>query len=242
MILDALFGWALTLPQWLGILSLSAVITALMTLAYVALTDQKEMRRLKAELKVLQKDVRASAADPKKSAKIQKKLLTLNGEIMKKSLRPTLYTLIPVLFVFGWMAANFAFDPVLPGDEVRFVVETQDPARLTLSGVDVLGNATRETVESQVAYTLVAPERSVNITVTNEDGQFITRELLLNQTEGLISEARHEDSFVSSEIEYPKSQPFGDFEFFGYNPGWLFTYILFSLVLNVALRKAFNIA
>ena len=36
-------------------------------------------------------------------------------------------------------------------------------------------------------------------------------------------------------------RPFGGFTLFGWNPGWLFTYIFFTLIFSILLRKLFNV-
>jgi uncharacterized membrane protein (DUF106 family) len=241
MLLDSIFGWALDMPLWAGILSLAAIVTALMNLVYALVTDQNEMRKLKAKMKDLQQEMKANRDNQKKAMQIQKKLLKANGQYSKKSLKPTLYTLIPIFIVFGWMTANLAFAPLMPGDEVQFSVEMQEPARLTLAG-DILtsSNYTKETIEKQTSWRISADE-STNFTVTNQDGELITRELTIG-ARNPVSITKHDAPFDESNIEYPKATPFGDFEIFGYKPGWLMTYIIFSIVLSIFIRKVFKLS
>lgn len=242
MVLDMLFGWSLQLPLWQGILALAAIVTVLMNVVYYFATDQKEMKRLKSRIKEKQEEMRSHRDNPKKASQIQKQLLKINGEYTKKSIKPTLYTLIPILFVFGWMAANLAFAPIMPGESVSIVVEMDEPARMTLSGqgIDISGDSTKETIERQARWSVSAQE-STTLTIITQDGDQIQRELQINSRQ-VTPQQSHDAPFSSSEIKYPKATPFGDFSIFGYRPGWLMTYIVFSIVLSIFIRKAFKIS
>ncbi|MFT4250531.1 MAG: EMC3/TMCO1 family protein [Candidatus Woesearchaeota archaeon] len=240
MVLDALLGWSLQMDLWLGLFLLALIITVLMNAVYYFVTDQKEMRRLKGRIKDLQADMKKHRDNQKKVMQLQKNLLKLNGEYTKKSLKPTLYTLIPILIVFGWMAANLAFAPVLPGEEVVFVVEMREPAILTLVGDVQVDERTKETIERERSWRISASS-SVNFSVQTQEGESITRELVISSIPSANVES-HDAPFRRSTIEYGKATPFGGFSMFGYRPGWLFTYILYSIVLSILIRKVFRIS
>lgn len=244
MVLDVLFGWVLAFDLWISILILSFLITLVMNLVYMWVTDQKEMKRLKKRLKDMQKKMRSEKDNPKKMMSLQKKMMDLNFTYMKKSMRPALYTFIPIILVFGWMAANLAFAPLAIDQQVPVVVSMEEPAYVTLDapGVSLEGAAEQETLEREVSW-LVSASNSGNYTLTfsTRDGASVSRELVVGSApaETVVS---HESPFEQSEVEYPKATPFGDFSIGGYEPGWLMTYIVFSLVLSILMRKVMGLS
>lgn len=244
MVLDLLFGWVLALDLWLGIFALAFIITLLMTLVYKWATDQQEMKRLKKQLKDLQAKMRKQRDNPKKAMQLQKKLMSLNGTYMKKSLKPALYTFIPIIIVFGWMATNLAFAPVMVGDSVVVSVELEQPAYVSIeaSGVSVDGALEQETLERQVSWQLVAEEEGVHTLVfSTREGASASRDLVVGSLPD-ASIVSLDAPFKEAEVDYPKATPFGDFSIFGYEPGWLATYIFFSILLSVLLRKLLGVA
>lgn len=244
MVLDALFGWVLAFDLWLGILILAFLITLLMNLVYMWVTDQKEMKRLKKQLKEMQKKMRSEKDNPKKMMSLQKKMMDLNFTYMKKSLRPALYTFIPIIVVFGWMAANLAFAPIVVDQQVPVVVTMEEPAYVTLDapGVSFEGSAEQETLEREVSWLVSASDPgNYTLTFSTRDGASASRELVVGSFPGVAVES-HESPFDQSEVEYPKATPFGDFSIGNYQPGWLATYIVFSLVLSILMRKVMGLS
>ena len=79
-----------------------------MTLLQKYATDQKEIRRLKKEQKELQKDMKQYKEDPKKLMEMQKNTFPLTIELMKHSMRPMIYTGIPLILFFRWFMDFFA--------------------------------------------------------------------------------------------------------------------------------------
>ena len=242
-VLDVMFGWVLGMPLWLGILVLAFIITLIMNVVYMWATDQKEMKRLKDKLKKYQNEMKEHRDDPKKTMQLQKKAMSINGEYMKKSLKPTLYTFLPIIVVFGWMAANLAFAPVAAGAAVPLTLEMQEPARVTLeaAGVSVAGEATKDTIEREVSWDISAAERgNYTLRFVTQDGDEAERVFRVG-SRGVEETVSHEQPFDQSTIGYPKATPFGDFSIFGYRPGWLMTYIFFSLILSLAMRKVMGL-
>ena len=56
-LLNPVFGWVLPLPAWLSILIISFILTLLTTVIYKYTTNQPEMKRLKDETKMHQKQL-----------------------------------------------------------------------------------------------------------------------------------------------------------------------------------------
>ena len=70
------------------------------------LTDQEYIKSRKKRMKELQKSITASNST-KEIEKFQKELLEINNELMKHTMKPTLYTSLPLLLVFWGLNALF---------------------------------------------------------------------------------------------------------------------------------------
>jgi uncharacterized membrane protein (DUF106 family) len=54
-------------------------------------------------MKLHQQEVKAHKDNPEKMTEANKKLMSKNLELMKHSMRPTLFTFIPIILVFSWL-------------------------------------------------------------------------------------------------------------------------------------------
>lgn len=93
-------------PAW-AIVIISFLMSLLVTIATKYLTNQEAMKFLKEEISALQKKMRESKEAPEKMLSFQKDAMQKNMQYMKHSFRATLYTLLPLLLVFGWLQSNF---------------------------------------------------------------------------------------------------------------------------------------
>jgi uncharacterized membrane protein (DUF106 family) len=106
----ALLGWNII---W-GMIILVALLSLFMTLTQKYFTDQKEIKRLKKEQKELQKDMKECKEHPEKLMEMQKNSFPLMVELMKHSMRPMIYTTVPLILFFRWFMDYFA-TPALEG-------------------------------------------------------------------------------------------------------------------------------
>ena len=240
-LLDPVLGWTLALPLWAALLVLSLILTVIITIVYKFATDQAEMKGLKARIKELQAEMKKKRHDPKKMAKLQQEVMSVNLTYTKKSCKPTLYTFIPLILIFGWMNANLAFDPVLPDQPVLVVAELDSPSWVTLqTDLTVEGESRQQTAEQQVSWLVSGPPGDYVLRFVTDGGASATQRLVIaGRPDDSVS--RHASPFKQTLVRYEKARPFGDFSLFGYRPGWLFTYILFSIALSIGLRKALKI-
>ncbi len=240
-ILDPILGWSLNMPLWLAILILSFLISLVITVVYRFATDQKEMKRLKEKTKKFQKEMRSHRDDPKKLAKIQKEAMSVNMTYMGKSLKPTLYTMIPLLFIFLWMNNAFALEMVAPEQPVLVTAYLDVPDRITIeTNLSVVGELTKETVERQVSWRVSGPAGEHPVVYISSDGERASHVVVIDERPHSTVLSQN-SPFTRTEVAYQKSTPFGDVSLFGYNPGWLFTYILFSIVFSIGLRKLMKV-
>lgn len=94
----ALLNWNLTI----GMLILVFIISLFITLLQKYATDQKEMRRIKKEQKELQEEMKKYKEHPEKLMSLQKKQFEFMGPMMKLSMRPMVFSGIPLILFFRW--------------------------------------------------------------------------------------------------------------------------------------------
>lgn len=103
----ALLNWNLTN----GMLILIFLITVFMTVTQKYGTDQATLKRLKEEQKELQKEMKEFKDHPKKMAELTKKQFEFFPLMMKHSMRPIIYTGIPLILFFRWFMDVFTAMP-----------------------------------------------------------------------------------------------------------------------------------
>ncbi|MEK6873857.1 MAG: EMC3/TMCO1 family protein, partial [Nanoarchaeota archaeon] len=110
-VLDPILGNLLDLNVTFGMLGITLVITLITTLIQKYGTDQETMRSLKAEQKKLSEDMKQYKNQPDKIMELNKKQFEFMGEMMKHSMRPIIYTGIPLVLLFRWFVDYFAKIP-----------------------------------------------------------------------------------------------------------------------------------
>ena len=92
--------------RW-SIIVISFIITLIVTLIYKYTTDQKLLKGIREEMKQLQQEAKKHRENPEHMMQINQEILKKNGILMKSSLKPTLFTLIPIIIIFGWLRTTF---------------------------------------------------------------------------------------------------------------------------------------
>ena len=98
-----LLGWNLTL----GMLILVLIITFFMTIMQKYTTDQKTLKDMKAQQKILQKEMKEYKDHPEKLMELQKKQFEFIPKTMKLSMRAIMFTGIPFILFFRWFMDVF---------------------------------------------------------------------------------------------------------------------------------------
>ena len=236
----------LNLEPVLTLFIVAFVISIISVLIQKKFTDQTRLKQLKKDLKKLQEEIRKHRDDPKKQMKLNRKMFPMQGEMMKASLKPALWLMLPFLLVFLWLAAHFAFEPITPGEPFTVVAHTnQENVLLTLSapeGVTLLTNQTINAITNQARWELSAERglHSLTITANNESVQ---KDVLVTNTREYITPTQQYNTVIREvSVIHEKLTPFGNFSLFGWNPGWIAVYIFFSIIMSMAFRKWFDVA
>ncbi|MBD3209331.1 DUF106 domain-containing protein [Candidatus Woesearchaeota archaeon] len=251
-VLDPVFSPLLTLPSWLAILIISVVITTLTTIAYKYLTDQTKMKALKKEMKGAQKRMKElSKSDPQKAMKMQKDMMGKNMELMRHSFKPTLYTLIPIIIIFGWLNSHMAYDPLLPNEPFSVTVDMDKgtTGSVEIDTIPELQFAKDETLvknvtDGSVMWTMRGGAGEYQLTFTHSSGSQVDQEVLVTDEPGMYEQPLvkiRQQPFSTVKISNDKIRPLEGFPLVG-NWGWIGIYIIFSLIISFSLRKALKVA
>jgi len=246
-VLDPLFKPLLNLGFFWATLIISFGLTLLITIVYKFATDQTLMKKLKAEMKVLQKEMKKLKNDPKKAMAHQQKLMKKNMEYMKHSFKPTLFTFIPIIIIFGWLNSHMAYLPLQPDTE--FVISAEfkegtfgDVTIDIIPSLEILSDPMQSIENSYVEWKLkgLLGEYMAKITFGSREFQqkIIISEEDYSEPVQLIKDSELTKIMIHNE----RVRPLGSISLFGWRPGWLGTYILFSLIFSFALRKLMNIS
>src|SRR3989338_4786091 len=98
--LDPFLGPLFRLPSFLAILIFSLLISLLITLIYKYTTNQSLMKQLKGEIKEFQKEMKELKDKPGEVMRVQKEAMKTNLKYMSMSMKSTLTTFPPIIFLF----------------------------------------------------------------------------------------------------------------------------------------------
>jgi len=223
---------------------LALLISVVVTLLYKLLTDQKLMKQLKGEMKELQKEMKLLKDNPEKMMTVQKKAMETNMKYMGKSLKPTLFTLIPLLIIFGWMHAHLAYLPIMPDQQFTTTAEFSNfngVVSLNIpEGILLMSNSTQATANNQASW-LLKGSKGEYLIEYSFGGESHTQEILISDK---LEYAEPIKKVSNSNLKTlsVNNQKLELINLGFMKLGWLGTYIIFSLIFSMTLRKIMKIA
>ncbi|MBW2982252.1 DUF106 domain-containing protein [Candidatus Woesearchaeota archaeon] len=239
-ILNPILGPLLKLPVFWAVFIMAFVIALLITLVYKWMTDQHLMKSLKEEIKGFQQQMKEFKHDPKKVMEIQKRAMQTNMKYMMHSFKPTLITFLPIIIIFGWLHANLAFEPIMPGQE--FTVEavfqsgiSGDVKIIAPENIELLSDDVQEIKDGKADWQLKGGTGEY-ILEYQYDNRAYSKELLITEERAYKEPVKrvNDDIIKTIETKHQKTTPL---QIFGWKIGWLGTYIIFSIIFSMGLRK-----
>ncbi len=232
----------LMLPPLAAVVIVAFIAALIINIAYKYMTDQKLMKQLKDDINKLQKEAKGAA--PEKAMSLQKKALEVNMEYFKHSLKPTIVTMIPVLLIFIWMSAHYSYASLKPGTEFTTTVITEQGANgeielLQQEGIEIIGESRKKIENSNATFALKGKEGEYLLEYAFEDKKY-SKEAIIAKEQRYAEQAEKisGDSIREIRINYMKNEML---DLFGWKIGWLGTYIIFSIIFSLAIRKAMNL-
>lgn len=228
-------------PLWFLVI-ISLIVSWLITLIYKYTTDQNLMKTLKEELKVLQKEMKELKDHPEKIKEVQSKFSQTNMKFMMESMKPTLYYMIPLIILFGWLGSHLAYEPILPGQEFSIEVLVDDyGGNISINvpkGIELTSENVKK-IENKLSIFTMKGEEGEYLFEFNADNKIFNVEVV-------VSPKKYTDPIKKFNNELIKEIRASNkklivLNLFGWKIGWLGTYIIFSIVLGSLLRKLMKV-
>lgn len=109
---NLILGWTQSFGTPWSVIILSFLITLLITVIYKYTTDQNYMKEIRTKQKQYQKEMKDLRDDPKAMMEKQKEAMSLTGKYFKHSMKPMIYTFLPIILIFGWMRTQYIVEGV----------------------------------------------------------------------------------------------------------------------------------
>ena len=239
-----MFNYVLLNYALIFVIFISLLIALLMNLIYKWMTDQNLMKSLKDEMKKYQQDMKKESKDPKKVMEIQKKSMEVNMKYMSSSLKPSFITLIPALLIFAWLGSVLSYDPITPGQTFTTTVVFENGisgnmAIVVPPEINVLENSTKEIKDGKVVWKLIGKEGEYLIEYKYNEKSYKKESLITAKQEFKMPLQKIGDKTVKTiSID---NNPKKIMNLFGWKLGWIGTYIIFSLIFSMLLRKILKV-
>jgi uncharacterized membrane protein (DUF106 family) len=95
-----LFKWNLII----GFIIIVGIISFILTITQKLLTNQEELKKMKKEQKLIQEEMKKYKNHPEKLLELQKKQLEFIPKTFDLTMKPLLYTSIPIILLFRWFS------------------------------------------------------------------------------------------------------------------------------------------
>ena len=245
--LSFIFGPLINASPLFAVVVISLIFSFLNLVITKYTTNQTEMKRIKEQMDGYRKDVKELRKDPSKSAEMQKKMLDMNKltlEQVKYSMKPLIITTIPIIFLLiPWMNSVLAYESIKPQQEFSVTVffEKNANGMVNISvgeGMAVIDDKTKNIENSKSTWSLKGDEGE-HVLEFVYGGENQQKSVLITSTEKYIEPAKKANSAIKSiQIDY---KPKKILNLFGWKLGWLGSYVVFSLVFAMALRKVMKV-
>lgn len=243
-VLNVAFGWLLPLPPFWSILILSFILSLLIALIYKFTTNQSVMKDLKTEIKTMQQEMKLLKNDPSKMMEVNRKMFEVNGKYMSHSLKPMLFTFLPVILIFGWLNGHLAFEQLHPNQEftVTLVFDKTAAGNVTLfvpDGMTVTGVTTKMIEAGTASFAMKGEEGLYSLTFEH-DGKKYTKDVEITQKREYITPVLtvNDGTLKSITTNHEKTKVI---QIGSWGVSWFWSYLVFSLIFSLGIRKLLKI-
>ncbi|MBI2652437.1 DUF106 domain-containing protein [Candidatus Woesearchaeota archaeon] len=242
--LNIIFAPLLKLPLVWAVIILAFIVSIIIIVVTKYTTDQTLMKNLKEETKGYQKQIKELKNEPAKAMEMQKKAMEVNMKYMMHSLKPTIITFIPIILIFGWMSSIFAYESIKPQQEFSVSVFFEKNAGgnaelIAPEGIKLINDNVKKIENDKATWTLKGTEGEHVLEFVYNDEKQQKSVLIINGNKYIEPIKKIGNSQMKSiQINYtPKKL----LTLFGWKIGWLGTYIIFSIIFTMILRKVMKV-
>ncbi|MBD3164896.1 DUF106 domain-containing protein [Candidatus Woesearchaeota archaeon] len=245
-LLDPIMSSLLVLPPLLAVAIVSLVVSLIITIIYKLTTNQDLMKQLKSEMKEFQKEMKELKDHPEEMMKVQKEAMQTNMKYMMQSFKSTIFTILPIIIIFSWMNANFAYESINPHEQFEVILNFDKGAYgdITINppqGIQVVGDSIEEVIEGKAKFALKGEEGRY----TEENALEFLYSDKKAYKDVIITDGKRYAEKEKSDVTPPLKSIEIDYEKKKILPllnwGWLGTYILFSILFSSVLRKLLKV-
>lgn len=241
--LNVIFAPLLMLPILWTVILLSLIVSVIIIVITKYTTDQALMKKLKDDMKEYQKQIKELKGNPAKAMEVQKKSMELNMKYMMHSFKPTIITFIPIILIFGWMSSTFAYESIKPNQEfsvsVFFEKNTGGNAEIAVPDEIKIVDDNIKKIENDKAMWALKGAEGEHILEFIYNGERQQKSVLITNNEKYIEPSKKTNGIIKLiQIDY---KPKKILNLFGWKLGWLGTYIIFSIIFTMALRKVMRV-
>jgi uncharacterized membrane protein (DUF106 family) len=250
-LIDPLLDWVLIFSPIVSIIIIGLMMSVLTTVIYKFASDQKKIKKLKDDMKVMQKKMKEIPKDqPEKMMELNSKIMKMQGPLMKESFKSMIYTIIPSLLVLAWMSANLAFFPLYPGQDFTITAEFNEGVigdvslDMTPGSVEYVNGATQSIVDGKAVWVVNAKEANSYSAAIDFHDELYSQEILIVDVPGRKysnpEQIVEKGGLKTITVGNKKAAPLQGIPILsGIN--WLWTYILVTVICSSLLRKALKV-
>lgn len=221
---------------------ITVLLSLLMTLVYKWMTDQTQMKLLREDLKKYQKQLKENKDDTDKLLDLQKKVMDINLQYMMQSLKPMAVTMLPVLLVFSWLSGHYAYEPLYPGQDfsVDVLAAPGITGNVLLDAPELtVDQGEKELVDGKASWKVRGKEGEYFLSIKTQGNEYNQEVLITPQQKYIAPQTKISDGVLDTISVQMK--PLTVLSLFGWELGWLGTYILFSVVFTIMWRKLLDV-
>jgi len=184
----------------------------------------------------------AKRNEPQKMMAVQKKAMETNMKYMMHSFRPMIFTFIPIIIIFGWMSAHFAYYPIMPDQEFTATLNFEDTfeGEMTLvapEGIEILNGAVQQPEVNNAVWQLKGEEGSYLLEFQHDDQSYTKEVIITTEKEFTTPIKPVKDGNVRSITINNEPVKILNVYIKGWKLGWVGTYIVFSIIFSMLIRK-----
>jgi len=164
---------------------------------------------------------------------------------MTHSLKPTLVTFLPLILIFGWLNGHMGYYPIMPGQEFTTTVWFDEGLDGVVNvsampaGLTVVSATEQEILKERATWTMKGEQGEYVLDYVYKGRHYNMDVLITEDSEYGSPVKKIKDDIVKKiEVGYEKIVVMN---LFGWKLGWLGTYIIFSLIFSLGLRKLLKI-
>jgi hypothetical protein len=187
---------------------------------------------------------------PEKMAKINSQVMETNMKYMTHSMRPTLFTFLPLIIIFGWLGSHLAYYPLQPNTVFDITAQFKNPegtATLTVpEELTIMDEAQKQIITEEVDWKVQGPEGEFTVQLEHAGNTFEKQVIISSQRQYAPVEKTYKDNLEKITLSNEKIRPFSDVPLLKNIPwlntwSWLGAYLLFSIVFSMSWRRVLKI-